>query len=100
MLIYGICTAFHSREGGDFLPTFIHYVDNNFTPTIASNLLEANAVLPWQAFCQRAKRFGPLLCATIGHPPACYARQCLLFATHHAAEWWAHTCAREVVTNP
>jgi hypothetical protein len=75
------------------------YVDNNFTPTIASNLLEANAVLPWQASGQRAKRFGPLLCATIDHLPACYARQCLLFATHHAAECWAHTCAREAVTN-
>jgi hypothetical protein len=57
-------------------PTLANYVDNNFTPTIASNLLAANAFLPWQAFCQRAKRFGPLLCATIGHPPACYARQC------------------------
>jgi hypothetical protein len=64
-----------------------HYVDNNFTPTIASNLLEANTVLPRQAFGQRAKRFGPLLCATIDHLPACYARQCLLFAIHHAAEW-------------
>jgi hypothetical protein len=68
------------------LPTLGHYVDNNATPTIASNLLEANVVLSWQALCQSAKRFGPLLWATIGRTPACYARQFLLSATHHAAE--------------
>jgi hypothetical protein len=67
--------------------------------TIASNLLEANAVLPWQASGQSAQCFGPLLCATIGHTPACYARQCLLSTTYHAAEWRARTCVREVVTN-
>ncbi len=53
--------------------------------TIASNLLEANAVLSWQGSCQSAKRLEPLLCATIGHTPpvmrdnSCYRR---------------HTCSR------
>ena len=51
------------------LPRLGHYVDNNSTPTIASNLLEANAVLSWQGFYQSAKRLEPLLCATIGHTP-------------------------------
>jgi hypothetical protein len=82
------------------LPTLGYYVDINSTPTIASNLLETNTVLSWQASCQRAKRFGPLLWATIGHTPACYARQCLLSATHHAAEWRARTDAREAMTHP
>ena len=68
------------------VPTFANYVDNNSTPTIASNLLEANAVRSWRASCQRAKRFRLLLCTTIGHAPACYARQCLLSATYHAGE--------------
>jgi hypothetical protein len=74
------------RQGSSPFPINRHYVDNNLAPTIASNLLEANAVLSWQASCQRAKRCGPLLCATIGHIPACYTRQFLLSATHHAAE--------------
>ena len=64
------------------LPTCANYVDNNSAPTIASNLLEANAVLSWSASYQRAKRYGPLLYATIGYTPACYARQFLLSATH------------------
>ena len=62
------------------------YVDNNSAPTIASNLLETNAVLSWQASGQRAKRFRPLLCATISRTPACYARQGLLSAAHSGAE--------------
>jgi hypothetical protein len=53
------------------LPILSNYVDNNSAPTIASNLLEANAVLSWHASCQRAKRFKPLLCATIGYIPTC-----------------------------
>ena len=67
------------------LLTFANYVDNNSTPTIASNLLEANAVLSWQGSCQSAKRLEPLLCATIRHTPpvmrdnSCYRR---------------HTCSR------
>src|SRR4029450_10641321 len=83
-----------------FLPTFSYYVDNNSTPTIASNLLEANAVLSFQVSCQKAKHFGPLLCATITPTPACYARQCLLSPIPHAAEWRGRTYAREAVTNP
>ena len=47
------------------LPTIANYVDNNSTPTIASNLLKANAVLSWQTFCQKAKHLGPLLYATM-----------------------------------
>ena len=75
------------------------YVDNNSAPTIASNLLEANAVLSFQVSCQKAKHFGPLLYATITPTPACYARQCLLSPTPHAAEWRGRTYAREAVTN-
>ena len=72
------CQVYHisSSEGvyslyttKSFLPTSANYVDNNSAPTIASNLLEANAVLSCQASWQRAKRFGPLLYATIGHTP-------------------------------
>jgi hypothetical protein len=84
----------------DVLTDFGSYVDNNATPTIASNLLEANAVLPWQASGQSAQCFRRLLCATIGYTPACYERQCLLSTTHHAAEWRVRTCAREAMTNP
>ena len=56
------------------------YVDNNSTPTTASNLLDAHAVLPWQVSSQSTQCFGPLLCATIGHTSSCYARQSLLSA--------------------
>ena len=59
----------HLQGFASVLPTFTHYVDNNSTPTIASNLLEANAVLSWQGSYQSAKRLEPLLCATIGHTP-------------------------------
>ena len=52
-------------QSSGHLPRLGHYVDNNSTPTIAPNPLEANAVLCWQAFCQRAKPFRPLLCATM-----------------------------------
>ena len=45
------------------LPTLEHYVDNNSTPTVASNLLKANAMLSWHVSCQRAKCFKPLLCS-------------------------------------
>ena len=48
---------------------------------ITSNLLEENTVLSLQASCEGIKRFIPLLCATIGHSPSCYARQSRLSAT-------------------
>jgi hypothetical protein len=50
-------------------------------------LLEANAILSWQAFCQSAQRFGPLLWATIDHTPACYVRQFLLSPTFKESGW-------------
>src|SRR4051812_22708123 len=86
-------------RGRGFLPTFSYYVDNNPAPTIASNLLEANAVLSCQVSCQRAKRCGSLLCTTISHPPVCYVRQFLLSATHRVAEWQARTYARKAVND-
>jgi hypothetical protein len=70
------------------LPTLEHYVDNNSTPTVASNLLKANAMLSWHVSCQRAKCFKPLLCATIGRPPsvmrdnACYGNPVMFKLTH------------------
>jgi hypothetical protein len=57
------------------------YIDNNSTPTIGSNLLEANVFLSVHTSCQSVQRSAPLLCATIGHTSSSYARQSLLSAT-------------------
>src|ERR687884_1481661 len=78
--IYGYLKSYQIVKERTQIAQFPIYVDNNSAPTIASNLLETNAVLSWQASGQRAKRFRSLLCTTISHVPpvmrdnACYRR--------------------------
>src|SRR6516165_8882455 len=50
------------------------YVDNNSTPTICSNLLEAKHSLFCSTSLRHALPPARLLCATIGHTPSCYPR--------------------------
>src|SRR5882724_8587182 len=58
-----------------------HYVDNNSTPTMVSNLLEAKHSLFESTSSRHTLPRARLLCATIVHTPSCYARQSWLSAT-------------------
>src|SRR5882762_3690883 len=60
---------------------YTHYVDNNSTPTMVFNLLEAKHSLFESTSARHTLPPAWLLCATIVHTPSCYARQSWLSAT-------------------